>query len=370
VISNSSDSGKALQQGAAHGILCPTVEHVRAGVAERLIHIVVPTERVSRLRELIGRAEVVESWDDSSDALRLFAIQVPAERVEAVLDPIQSAFESTEGFRAFVLPVEAALPRQPEPEAEKDAVETAATEAGPTPSRISRDELYTDLSDQARVTRVFLAMVVLSTIVAAVGLARDNPAIIIGAMVMAPLLGPNMALSLATTLGDSKLAAQALRTTFVGIALAGLVGVVCGFLLDIDVSSTEIVSRTFVGPTDLVVALAAGIAGALAFTTGVPASLVGVMVAVALLPPLVVCVMLCAAGYLDESLGALLLLLSNVISVNLAGVGTFLAQGVSPRHWWDAERSKRMSRRALTVWITLLVIVAVLIFLSNLTKAP
>jgi uncharacterized membrane protein len=54
-------------------------------------------------------------------------------------------------------------------------------------------------------------MVVLSTIVAAVGLARDNAAIVIGAMVMAPLLGPNMALSLATTLGDTKLAFRALR---------------------------------------------------------------------------------------------------------------------------------------------------------------
>lgn len=112
----------------------------------------------------------------------------------------------------------------------------------------------------------------------------------------------------------------------------------------------------------------AGVAGALAFTAGVPASLVGVMVAVALLPPLVVCSLLLAAGHVGESLGALLLLLCNVISINLAGVGTFLLQGVSPRRWWDAERSKQISRRALAVWITLLVIVAVLIFLSNLSR--
>ena len=337
-------------------------------MAERLIQIVVPAARADRMRELIRGAGVVELRHDTSDAVHLLTLQVPAEQVEAVLDPIQAAFNSTEGFHAFVLPVEAALPTASESEQAPGNDTPAMVQTRSAPSRISREELYADLSDHARITRVFLAMVVLSTIVAAVGLSRSNAAIVIGAMVMAPLLGPNMALSLATTLGDTKLASQALRTTVIGILLAAVVALACGFLLSIDPKSTEIASRTFVGPTDLVVALAAGIAGALAFTSGVPASLVGVMVAVALLPPLVVCFMLLAAGYTGESLGALLLLLCNVISINLAGVGTFLLQGVSPRRWWDAERSKRMSRRALAVWITLLVIVTVLIFLSNLSQ--
>lgn len=339
-------------------------------MAERLIQIVVPVDKAEQTRELIRRAGVVESRHDTSDAVHLFTVQVPAEQVEAVLDPVQAALGSVDGFHAFVLPVEAALPRPQEPEEQTAGGEPAAAQAGRPSSRISREELYADLSGHARITRVFLAMVILSTIVAAVGLSRNNAAIVIGAMVMAPLLGPNMALALATTLGDTKLASRALRTTFASVLLAAFVAFVCGFLLTIDPTSTEIVSRTYVGPTDLVVALAAGIAGALAFTTGIPASLVGVMVAVALLPPLVICSMLLAAGYIGESLGALLLLLCNVISINLAGVATFLFQGVTPRSWWDAERSKRMSRRALAVWITLLVIVAALIFLSNLSKGP
>ncbi len=337
-------------------------------MAERLIQIVVPADRADQMRELIRRAGVVESRHDTSDAVHLFTVRVLAEQVEALLDPVQAAFASTEGFHAFVLPVEAALPRPPESEQAPGSDTPATARTRSAPSRISREELYADLSEHARITRVFLAMVILSTIVAAIGLSRNNVAIVIGAMVMAPLLGPNMALSLATTLGDTKLASRALRTTFTGILLAAVVALVCGFLLSVDLESTEIVSRTFVGPTDLVVALAAGIAGALAFTTGVPASLVGVMVAVALLPPLVICSMLLATGHVAESLSALLLLLCNVISINLAGVATFLFQGVSPRSWWDAARSKRMSRRALVVWISLLIIVAVLVFLSNLSK--
>jgi len=334
-------------------------------VADRLIQILVPVDKEAQLRELIEQVEGVESWHDPSDSVRLFSVQVPSERVEAVLDPVQAQFCKTEGFRAVVVPVEASLPRPQQPEPESVGDEGAP--AGPVRAvmRISREELYADLSGHTRVTPVFMIMVVLSAIVAAVGLARNSPAIVIGAMVMAPLLGPNMALSLATTLGDVKLAAQALRANLIGLVMATLVALISGFLLDIDPASAEIASRTQVGPVDLVVALAAGIGGALAFTTGVPTSLVGVMVAVALLPPLVLFPMLMAAGELGLSLGALLLFLCNVISINLAGVATFLLQGVSPRSWWEAERSRRMTRRSLVVWISLLVVVGALILISS-----
>jgi uncharacterized hydrophobic protein (TIGR00341 family) len=339
-------------------------------MAERLIQIVVPSGKADLLREVIDRVEGVNAWHDASDAVRMIAVQVPADRVDSVLDPIQSALGSVEGFHAVVLPVEAALPRPPEPDEAAQANGEAATAQPEQPSsHISREELYADLSEHAQITPVFVAMVILSTLVAAAGLSRDNPAIVIGAMVMAPLLGPNMALSLATTLGDGKLATRALRSNAFGFLLAAAVAVACGFLFDINADAREIASRTLVGPGDLLVALAAGVAGALAFTTGVPSSLVGVMVAVALLPPLVVCSMLLAEVRMGEALGALLLLMCNVISINLAGVATFLIQGVSPRTWWDTERSKRMTRRALTVWIALLVVVAVLILLSNLSQA-
>ena len=337
-------------------------------MGERLIQIVIPAANAVQMSNLIAEAGAVELRHDNSGAIHLFTVLVPAEQVETVLDPIQAALGYVDGFHAFVLPVEAALPAKPQPEKPLIEDDNRNTRKASCPTRISREELYADLSDHARITRVFLAMTVLSTIVAAIGLSQNSVAVIIGAMVMAPLLGPNMALSLATTLGDTKLAAGALRTTATGILLAALVAIVCGFFLHIDPQAPEILSRTYVGATDLVVALAAGIAGALAFTTGVPASLIGVMVAVALLPPLVVCAMLLTSGHTGESLGALLLLLCNVISINLAGVGTFLLHGVSPRRWWEAERSKRISRRVLAVWILLLAVVTILIYLSNISK--
>ena len=85
-------------------------------MADRLIQIVVPVHRKAELRELIKRVEHVEPWHEPSDTLRLFSVQVPAERVEAILDPVQKWFCKTEGFRAVVVPVEASLPRREEPE--------------------------------------------------------------------------------------------------------------------------------------------------------------------------------------------------------------------------------------------------------------
>ncbi len=318
--------------------------------------------------DLIRSAGFIETRRDTSDASHMFTVHIHAEKVESLLDPIEAAFGRTPGFHAYVLAVEAALPRPPEPEKPPPGEPADTNQSSKSMSRVSREELYSDLNELARPTPVYIAMVILSTIVAAIGLSRNNAAVVIGAMVMAPLLGPNMALSLATTLGDSKLASRALRTSLVGFLVAAVLALLCGLLLKADIAAAEIAGRTYVAPSDIAIALAAGVAGALAFTTGVPSSLVGVMVAVALLPPLVVCAMLLVTGRFNEALGALLLLMCNVVSINLAGVATFLARGVSPRTWWDTKRSKRMSKRALAVWITLLVIVSVLIVLSDLSR--
>ena len=144
----------------------------------------------------------------------LVRILLDAEQSEAVLDLLEKRYAGEEGNRVVILPVEATLPRaEPEPAA---APEQPPPEEKP-PERIGREELYEDIKDAARCSRVYLAMVVLSTIVAAVGLYYNSVAIIIGAMVIAPLLGPNMALALGTTLGDLSLLRRALLTAWPGL---------------------------------------------------------------------------------------------------------------------------------------------------------
>ncbi len=194
---------------------------------------------------------------------------------------------------------------------------------------------------------------------------RDNVVITIGAMVIAPLLGPNVALSLATTLADVDLARRAMKTNVVGIVAALVLAVLLGAILRVDPELGSFVSGSQVSLGDVLLALAAGSAAALSFTTGVLSALIGVMVAVALLPPLVTLGMLVGVGRWDMALGALLLLLTNLICINLAGVVTFLARGIRPLTWWEERKAKKATRQAIAIWTFLLILLVMVILLSR-----
>lgn len=299
----------------------------------------------------------------------LSRIVVEARHVEAVSDALVGHYGSEDGFRLTVTALEATLPKVEEPDKGKqqqDGLEAEEQdESQRETGRISRDELYEDLRHGSRLTVTYMVMVALSTLVAAVGLIRGDVAIIIGAMVIAPLLGPNIALALASTLGDLDLARRSLRTAWVGAAIAATFSIVAGIFLDIDPNNPELVRRTQATLGDIVLALSAGAAGTLAFTSGVPAVVVGVMVAVALLPPLVAAGLLLGAGYGGLAMSAVLLLLTNITCVNLASVTTFFMQKVRPRSWWEEDRAKKATRLAAVTWVLTLLVLMVLILLSQ-----
>ncbi|MCB9898641.1 MAG: DUF389 domain-containing protein, partial [Planctomycetes bacterium] len=117
--------------------------------------------------------------------------------------------------------------------------------------------------------------------------------------------------------------------------------------------------------SDIALALAAGAAGSLAFTSGVSGVVVGVMVAVALLPPLVVAGLLAGSGHWTLAARALVLLLTNVTCVNLAAVATFILRKVRPRTWWEGERAKKATRIAVTTWIVMLGVLLALMWLLH-----
>jgi uncharacterized hydrophobic protein (TIGR00341 family) len=230
---------------------------------------------------------------------------------------------------------------------------------------VSREELYTQISATSKLSLSFFIMIVLSAIVTAIGLLKNNVAVVIGAMVIAPLLGPNMALALATTLGDMNLAQKSLKTNLAGLLTGLILSLILGFSLTVDSSNPQIVPRTHIDLIDLILALASGIAGALAFTTGAPTSLIGVMVAVALMPPLVTLGLMLGSNNFFLALGALWLLLTNIICVNLAGVITFWAQGVRPTTWWEANIAKKATTLSIIISAALLIILISIIYLSK-----
>jgi len=318
----------------------------------RLIQATLPAEADVTLAELAGSLGADRVWTHDLDGARCSAaILLDAEKTEEVTDTLTATFGSTPGFRIVVLAVEATLPRieeEPNPAATPDKPKLIAG------TRISRDELLEDIASTTKVNAVYLAMVGLSALVAAIGLVRDQVAVVIGAMVIAPLLGPNVALSLATVLGDTRMLRRALRANAVGVLMALGMALLLGLLLHPDPTTPELAARTQVGLPDLALALAAGVAGTLAFTSGLPSTLVGVMVAVALMPPTMAVGLLAGAGHVREAGQAAMLLLANVICVNLAGTLTFAIVGVRPRTWWEADGARRATRLAVGFWIVLL----------------
>lgn len=147
---------------------------------------------------------------------------------------------------------------------------------------------------------------------------------------------------------------RALLTALAGIAAAMALSVIIGAMLHVDPAFSEVASRTRVRLGDTEVALASGCAGALAFTTGVSAALIGVMVAVASLPPLVTFGLLLGGGHPVLAMGAFSLFLLNLICVNLAGVATFLVEGIHPASWWEKDRAVKATRVAIGLWLGLL----------------
>lgn len=331
-------------------------------MALRLVEIILPKGNEEKVEHLVQDLGIEEIWHIGvSEKRTMSRVLISSEQSEALMDALDKRFVGTEGFKVIVHTISASLPR---PDAdEENADEKNGKEKEPRASigtRINREELYGGISDTAKLTNVYLVTVALSVIVASIGLVKDSVAVIIGAMVIAPLLGPNMALSLATTLADVKLARLSMRTLGIGIVISAALALSLGYALDVDPTIPEIASRTNVGLGDVALALASGSAGALFLTIGVSTALVGVMLAVAILPPLVAFGLLVGSGNLDQAVDALLLFSTNLICVNLAGVVTFVAQGVRPRAWWEADKAKKLTIWAVTIWCSLLTILIVL----------
>jgi len=330
-------------------------------VQQRVIKIILPDKLKDPALDLLDAQEKIHYWlEESNPSNSVISVLIDVGHTEAMMDVFERKFGKEEGFILIVFPVEASIPRPVEEKAENDKPKNKKS------SRISREELYNDIVGSAKTTRIYIIFVILSTIVAAIGLVNNTVAVIIGAMVIAPFLGPNVALALSTTLGDNQLRNDALKAIITGFSIVVVLSFSMGYFFEVDPSISEISSRTQAGLSDILLALASGAAGVLAFTTGAPAIVIGVMVAVALLPPLTAFGLLLGSEDYTLAVGAFLLFLTNIICINLAGVATFLLQGVSPRTWWEAKKAKKATRKTMFIWIvTLGFLVAVILLWSK-----
>jgi uncharacterized hydrophobic protein (TIGR00341 family) len=337
-------------------------------MALRLIEMVLFEQFKEELDRLLDKYDFLDLWQERIDNNRVhIKFVLPTERTEEILNLLEKRFAGTEGFRIILLPVEASVPKliiEEKPESGVTSQDTGKKSALKR-TRISRAEMYSEAEKTTHFSWIFILLTILSSLVASIGILRNNVVFIIGAMVIAPVLGPSMALALATTLGDFDLSRKAIKAISAGILVAFGFSVFLGLGLNVDTAVPELLSRTAVNYSDVVLALAAGSAAALSLTTGLLSALIGVMVAVALLPPLVTTGMLIGSGHWDLALGSFLLFLTNFICVNLSGVITFIMQGFRPLTWWEADKAKKAAFRAILLWSLFLLALILVIFFSS-----
>ncbi|SNZ05248.1 TIGR00341 family protein [Natronoarchaeum philippinense] len=312
--------------------------------------------------------------------MRYLEIRVPSGKRSAVLgiledegvDYVASDETSGRGYTAvvrFPLPtraVEPVLDRLHEAGIDDDAsvvvidAETVLSEqfarlrdqygrGGKRGARTSRQVLRTKAEELMPVFPIYVAMLLISAVVATAGLLADSPAVVVGSMVIAPLIGPALAANIGIVTGDGNLRSTGFAYQFAGLAvvISASIGIaVLARLAGLEpagvdiVVATELEERVSPNLLSLAVALGAGVAGILSLTRGFSEAIVGVMIAAALIPPAAAVGITVAWGMYGAALGAAGLVAVNVLSINFAALSTLWIAGYRPQGLFEVAPTR------------------------------
>jgi uncharacterized hydrophobic protein (TIGR00341 family) len=335
----------------------------------RLVQISIPSGKREAILSTLDAEEVDYVVTDETSGREFTAIAyvpLPTNAVEPVLESLRDAGLDDDAF-TVVLDANTVVSRRFE-----KLQETYADERDE--DRIAKDELVAAAADLAPGVRTYVLMTIVSAVIATAGLLLDSPAVVVGSMVIAPLVGPAMAASVGTVVDDSEMFARGVRLQVLGLLLAIGSAFVFAFLVRqinlvapiVDVTTIpEVRERVAPDFLSLVIAVGAGVAGIVSLTTGVSAALVGVMIAVALIPPAATVGIGLAWGQPLVSLGAGVLVLVNVLSINLAALVVLWYSGYRPDHWFkQSDARKATLSRVATLVVAIVVLSA---FLGGVT---
>ncbi len=207
----------------------------------------------------------------------------------------------------------------------------------PTIEQKHRGKVRVQLRDAAEPDFDYFVLVILSSMIATSGLLINSGAVIIGAMLVAPLMSPIIGLGLGSLIGDEKLLKSAISALFRGATIAILIAIALTWInnalpfVTLQELPEQVLSRTSPSPIDLLIALAGGLAAAFALAQpSLSAALPGVAIATALMPPLGVVGIGIAMGRWDVAGGAFLLFITNAVTIAFASMLVFFALGFSP----------------------------------------
>ena len=226
-----------------------------------------------------------------------------------------------------------------------------------------RDQLLFDGDEAAAKLSRFWVLLVLAAVIASAGIVADSTATVIGAMIVAPLMTPILGTVLSVVTGDRANLARALALVVAGATCVVAIGWLFGLLVPVDVvaeTNSQVDGRVHPKLIDLVAALATGAVGSFALVrSDVSDTLPGVAIAISLVPPLAVVGLTLEAGATDESVGALLLFLTNVGAILLTGLIVMALYQVFQLAAAESDRPRVNRRLAAVVVIGFVVVLSV-----------
>lgn len=218
-----------------------------------------------------------------------------------------------------------------------------------------KEKIHDELEEGAEPNPDYFLMVSLSCIMVTLGLLINNVAVIIGAMLVAPLMMSIITMALGIVRGDVKLFFKSAEAESKGALLAIIVAVFVTIFSPYVSITPEIQSRIMPDLLYLVIALAAGAAGAYSLSRPKLSSMLpGVAIATAVLPPLATVGIGLGLKRFDIALGALLLFITNLIAINLASTIVFWVLGVGPRRRGEKEQELKETLKK-TLFLLLLI---------------
>jgi uncharacterized hydrophobic protein (TIGR00341 family) len=327
----------------------------------RLVQATIPTGKRDAILSALDEEAIDYTLTEETSGREFSAvvtIPLPQQAVEPILETLRAAGLDEEAY-TVVIEAETVISDRFEELTKRYEEEPESDE------RISREEIQARAKDLAPDLRTYLVMTIVSAVIATAGLLLDSPAVVVGSMVIAPLIGPAMTTSVGTVLDDAEMFVRGAKLQAIGFLLSvGSAGLFALIVKEIHLVPPNLDPATIgqvrerLSPDflSLAVALGAGTAGAMSLSSGVSASLVGVMIAVALVPPAATVGIGIAWAAPAMVLGSLILVLVNFLSINLAALGTFWYQGYRPENWFQIgeARTATLTRIGFLVGIILL----------------
>jgi len=338
----------------------------------RQIQVTTTAEERDAVAKVLEEAEVeyaVTGETSDRELSDVFTLTVGTDEVEDILDSLKDVGVGDEGKGKIVVSEVQAVVSE-EFEEKKEEKEDSEDEGDG--ERIARDELKATAKGISRSTPNYVTFTVISAVVATAGMIENSAAVVVGSMVIAPLIGPAMASSVGSVIKDDKLFHDGIKTQFIGIGVAIASAAVFAFAVRLLVAPElellaveQIAERVNPGVLALAVALGAGVAGALSLTSGASAALVGVMIAVALIPPAAAVGLGVAYVRPGIAASAAILVFVNVLSINLAALVVLWAKGYRPEKWYDKKPARRVTQKRVVALVLIVGFLSVFLVAST-----